>query len=210
MANNIGYFLDRLDDWATIGIIRDINQIVQRGYGQEDLLSDPYEDLDVKIDYPNFHVDENILSLIDMKAHLYNHLNEINPLAPEYFDDIELANPSFSTFRQWELLKFKVVKNKWGFKKYICESLTNHGRPYCFVQYCSKRKCRYMINKIDKSLVSKAYSKVLFADYSRNISIKIFNSWFQIGNLSNENHLAFGTLGAKRLLEEWLTFKESN
>jgi hypothetical protein len=210
MENSIGYFIDRLDDWATIDIIRDINLILQRGYGEEELLSDPYEDLDIKISYPNFHVDENILSLIDMKTHLYNHLNEINPLAREYFDDIELCSSSLSTFRQWELLKFKIIKSKWGFKKYICESLTNHGQPFCFVQYCSKRKCRYMINKIDKSLAFKTYNKVLFTDYYTNISIKIFNSWFKIGNLSNDNHIAFGTIRAKQLLEEWIDFKENN
>ena len=200
-------FLNRLDDFDTVDIIREISIAINSGSGQEPLCSEPYEDMNIGIDYPYFYIGDFRLPLIEMKKVLYEWLNSLNKKTPEYISDIEEGD-SKSLRISW-LLKFKHITDIAGKQKNVCESFLKSNKHLCFVQFCSLKDCNYMLREIDKAFISDKYTGSLFEDRSENISIGISSKWFKIGNFSNENYVGIGLEAAKQFINEWIGFINS-
>src|SRR5689334_102248 len=88
-ASSLSMFISRLNDYSVCHLIRDINEYLDKGDGEEELFSDPWEDMDVGIRFPGFYIGEQTVPLTDMKSILYEWLSFIRPGAEEYFNDIE-------------------------------------------------------------------------------------------------------------------------
>lgn len=205
--NKVGYFLDRLRDDDTVDIIREISVAINNSSGQEQICSDPYEDMNIGIEYPNFCIEDFRLPLIEMKNILYEWLNSLNDKTPEYFNDIEEGWSG--CFRTTSLLKFKNIPELVGKHKNVCESFLKSNKPLCFVQFCSLKDCNRMLKKIDKAIVSGKYTGSIYENRSENISIWISSNWFKIGTFANENCMGINLYAAKQFINEWIEFIKS-
>lgn len=203
-APEVHCFLTRLDDFETTDIIRQISRAINNGSGKDYLTSDPYEDMNIEIDYPYFYIEDFRLPLNEIKTILYDWLYSINPKSKEYISEIEETD-SKSLRQEW-LLKFNRNTNISGNQKEICESLLHCYKPLCFVQFCSLKDCNYMIKQIEKALLSNEYNCQLYKNSFENISIKISSNWFKIGNLTNDNYWGIGLESAKKFIQEWIDF----
>ena len=200
----IHYFLQRLDDSETIGVIRDISEAIKEKKGNESLCSESYDDISVGIDFPDFYIEDFKLPLIEMKNILYQWLESINPKSNEYLEEIEIID--YSSFRTNHLLKFRYIKDEFGNKKKICESLCSRNKPYCFVQYCSLKECFDMIKQIEKAQISNINDSQIYENKIQDINIRIKSNWFTIGSLSRNGYAGIHLESAKSFLQDWIEF----
>jgi hypothetical protein len=204
-SSRLSVFISRLNDYSVCHLIRDINEHLDSGYGEEELFSDPWEDMDVGIRYPDFYIDELTLPLTDMKSIFYEWLSFTRPGAEEYFNTIE--NRRSLTVREGQLLQFKKTFKNWrGRQQYKCESLIKSHAPLCFVQYCRKKDCAYILQQIDNILNDKAYDKEPFSKRRKKIVTKLDRLHFTITNTTDNSGISMSPSVIKKLLEEWLDF----
>ncbi|MCT4623109.1 MAG: hypothetical protein N4A46_05750 [Schleiferiaceae bacterium] len=201
------YFLDRLNDYDTIDLIRVINEA--KGYSEpEDLCSDPYEDMDIRVDSTYFYVEENSWPLAEMKESLYQNLFSLNRKAKEYIEEIE--NTDVYSFRSSHLLKFKVDRNEKGKVYYRCESLCKINFRLTFIRYCNKDDCKRMLHDLKVAKQVRNLKLDLFSSVEHDVILGIDKNWFTLKKLTEPNYSGIGIQAGEQLVKEWYEFLETN
>ncbi len=198
----LNWFLNRLNDYATIDLIREINSC---SYSEpEDLCSDPYEDMNIQIDRQYFYIEEHRWPLVEMKEIFYQWLFSINRKAKDYVDEIEYAG--VSNFRASHMLKFKSEKNENGKVQHRCESLCKANSWLTFIQYCNEDDCRRMLHKLKLAKQTRNLNLELFKSKEYDVRLAIEKNWFTLKKLSESSYSAIGIPSGEQLLQEWLEY----